>query len=289
MAEWHDIRDSNDAELDRLAERYKLHPLHIEDCRHRNQSAKVEENADYIFIVLKPMGITSEDEIETSDFDLFLGRDYLITVQESNDPHVCGFLDHMRGGGKNLRPDQLFYRIVDALVDSYLPLIQHFGDVIDKIEDEVLENPTPHALARIFSTKRNLIEMRRVFANTRDVANHLQRIEGDLIQHDMLPFLRDIYDHAARGLDLVEMQRDLVTGALDIYLSSVANRTNNVMKALTIMGTVTLPILLVSSFYGMNMENLPWAHDPKGLALVAVVMVALTALLAAFLRFFRWL
>ena len=289
VTQWHDLRDPSDPELDRLATRYHLHPLHVEDCRHRNQTAKVEENPEYLFVVLKPVEAGADGKLETSDLDVFLGRDFLITVQESDDANVRAFLDQIHGAAASLRPDQLLYRIADALVDSYLPVIQHYGEVIDGIEDEVLEKPTPDALARIFSTKRCLIEMRRILANTRDVANHLLRAETSLIQPDLRPFLRDIYDHAARGLDLVEMQRDLVTGTLDIYLSSLANRTNNVMKALTIMGTVTLPILLVSSFYGMNLDHLPWAHTPGGILYVAAIMVALTALVAGLLKFFRWL
>jgi magnesium transporter len=289
VAEWHDLRDPSDPELDRLAARYHLHPLHIEDCRHRNQSAKVEENSDYLFVVMKPAEPGESGKLETSDLDLFLGKDFLITVQETEDAQVSGFLDQIHSTAVNLRPDQILYRIADALVDSYLPVVQHYGELIDEIEDEILDKPTPEALARIFSTKRCLIEMRRILANTRDVANHLLRVESCFIHDDMRPFLRDIYDHAARGLDLVEMQRDLISGTLDIYLSSVANRTNNVMKALTIMGTVTLPILLVSSFYGMNLTELPWADSPRGVFYVAAVMVALTALLAGFLRYFRWL
>jgi magnesium transporter len=120
------------------------------------------------------------------------------------------------------------------------------------------------------------------------VAAHLQRSECDLIQRDMWPFLRDVYDHVARNLDLVEMQRDLLTGSLDIYLSSVANRTNQVMKVLTFLGTIALPILVVSSFYGMNIKGLPWLDSPHGGWIVTAMMAALTVVLLIVLRLFRW-
>ena len=141
-------------------------------------------------------------------------------------------LDQLRACKSNNRPDQLFYKILDGVVDSDLPIIDRYNEDIDEIEDIVLEDPVPETLERIFTTKRALIELRRVMANMRDVAGHLQRTETELIQRYFSPFLRDVYDHLARNMDLVEMQRDLLTGAMDIYLSSVANRTNQVMKAL---------------------------------------------------------
>jgi magnesium transporter len=286
--EWHVIRDPADPLLDQLAERYRLHPLHIEDCRHRNQVAKVEENEGYLFAVLKPVRILTDGSVELSDLDLFLGHDFLITVEESHSPQVRQALDQL-APASNLRADQLFYRIVDAVVDSYLPILDHFDDVIDGLEDEVLESPSPRSLARIFETRRNLAQLRRVLANTRDLAGHLQRSQSGLVNRDLFPFLRDVYDHVARNLDTVEMLRDLLTGALDVYLSSVANRTNQVVKVLTVLGTVALPILVVSSIYGMNLQGLPWAESPHAVGVIAVVMAASTAGLLALLKFLRWL
>src|SRR5206468_11645592 len=132
-------------------------------------------------------------------------------------------------------------------------------------------------LARIFETKRNLIMLRRVLVNTRDLATHLQRTESELIHRDLWPFLRDVYDHVARNLDLVEMQRDLLTGTLDIYLSSVANRTNQVMKVLTVMGTIALPSIVISGLYGMNTKGLPWINSPYGSQIALGLMAASTA------------
>jgi len=144
-------------------------------------------------------------------------------------------------------------------------------------------------LQRIFSTKRGLIEMRRVLANTRDVAGHLQRITGGWVAADMWPFLRDVYDHLSRSLDMVETQRDLLNGSLDIYLSSVANRTNRVMKVLTVLGTVALPALVVTSFYGMNLKGLPGMDSPHGLVLALGAIVLSTIVLLAVLKKFDWL
>src|SRR5207247_6440237 len=163
-----------------------------------------------------------------------------------------------------------------------------FNDTIDCIEDTVLEKPSPQTLQSIFEAKRGLIEMRRVLSTMRDVAGHLQRMDTELIQRDLWPFLRDVYDHLARSMDMVEMQRDLLTGAMDVYLSSVANRTNQVMKVLTVLGTIALPSIVISGFFGMNTKGLPWIESPHGTLIAVSFMVAATAALLVMLKKFDW-
>src|SRR5579872_4576893 len=282
--EWHEIRDPQDPELDRLAARYRLHPLHIEDCRHGNQNAKVEESHGYLFTVLKQVSLKSDGSLFIDDLDIFLGRDFVITVEPVDCPAIRQLLEAAHKAASSPRGDQIFYRIADGTVDSYLPILDRFSEGIDELEDQVLDRPVPDALARIFETKRSLILLRRVLVNTRDVIGHLQRTESDLIHREMWPFLRDVYDHVSRNLDLVEMQRDLLTGSLDIYLSSVANRTNQVMKVLTVLGTIALPALVISGIYGMNLKGLPWADSPHGTAMVSGMMLATTVVLLGILR-----
>jgi magnesium transporter len=287
---WHDIRNPNDPELDRLAVQYHLHPLHIEDCRHGRQRAKVEEGAGYFFVVLKPVELLKEDcELKIAEFDIFVGKDFVITVEEESCAPVARFLDQLKTKNQYDRADQLFYRIVDGLVDSYLPILDLYSEQIDAIEDEVLERPTPAVLQRIFAIKRSLVAMRRILSNSRDVAGYLQRVESDIIARDMWPFLRDVYDHLARNMDMVEMQRDLLTGSLDIYLSSLANRTNQVMKVLTVLGTIALPSIVISGFFGMNLKDLPWVQSSHGVWAAGGLMVLTTGLLLWLLRHFEWL
>jgi magnesium transporter len=288
--EWHDIRDPNDPELDRLAARYGLHPLHIEDCRHRNQRAKVESLEDYLFVVLKPVDCPEAGDLSITDLDIFVGSNFVITVQEGECPEIPRLLDNLRASwGTWTRGDELMYRIMDGVVDSYLPTLDRYSDMIDELEDAVLHDPTPEALQRIFNAKRGLIQLRRVLANTRDVAGQLQRAETELISGELWPFLRDIYDHVTRSLEIVETHRDLVNGALDIYLSSVSNRMNSVMKALTIVGTIALPALVITGMYGMNVQGLPFAHSPYAFAAVSGVVIALMILLLIVLRRMKWL
>lgn len=287
--EWHDVQDPHGAELDNLAERYKLHSLHIEDCRHGGQNAKVEEQAHYLFVVLKPVEVRPDGSLEFSDLDLFVGRDFLVTVWESDCPAARKAREALRPASERRRPGRLLYHVADAIVDSYLPVLDGLEDTSDALQEEVLQNPSPAALDRIFQVKRNLIELRRVLANTRDVMSHLQRTQSDLIAKDLWPFLRDVYDHVARALDTVDVLRDILAEAVSIYLSSVSQRTNDVMKVLTILGTITLPALLVTSFYGMNLHGLPWGDSSQGAWFAGGLVFLLTVVLLALLRVFRWI
>jgi magnesium transporter len=303
--EWHDIKNPEDPQLDALATRYGLHPLHIEDCRHGGQNAKVEEQEGYLFVVLKPVQLGEAGVIEFSDLDIFVGRDFVITVEESPCQPIRNLLNGLHDSLRNPaatdaiaavsiqqhhfslsgepRPDHLFYRIADGVIDGYLPALDYFDDLSDSLDEEVLANPSPGALDRIFSAKRSLIELRRILANTRDVTAHLQRTDSAFIGRDLWPFLRDLYDHVARNLDTVEVQRDLLSGAMEIYLSAQAQRTNQVMKVLTILGTIALPSLVISGVYGMNLHGLPWADNPRGgwdaIALMTITTLALLYLL----------
>ncbi len=284
---WRDFQDPNNPELDVVAERYHLHPLHIEDCRHGDQRAKVEDGPDYIFVVMKPVHITASGELEITDLDLFLGSDYLITVQEGACPGIRAHIDQLKASQNHSHAAQLFYKVMDGAVDSYTPALDWYDEAIDELEDLVLAKPSPTTLQRILETKRGLIELRRVLTNTRDVAAHLQRLDTELIPRDLGPFLRDLYDHLARNLDRVEMQRDLLTGAMDIYLSSVANRTNQVMKVLTVLGTIALPAIGISSFFGMNQDDLPWIHSPYGTEIALGLMGLATGGLLIILKNWR--
>ena len=287
---WYKILDPAGPELDGLAERYNLHPLHVEDCRHGGQRAKIEEGQAYLFTVLKAVRVDEEGHFTAVDLDIFLGRDFLITVVETDCPELRDLIDHVQKTfGEETRLDRLYYRVLDGVVDSYLPILDRLSETIDELEDLALESPTPHVLATLFATKRTLIFLRGILANTRDLAAKLQRVELPCIGRDLEPFLRDVYDHLARNLDSVEIMRDLLTGTLDVYLSSVANRTNQVMKVLTVLSTVALPALVISGFYGMNVKGLPGADSPYGVGISLAVMAVITMFLLWALKHFRWL
>jgi magnesium transporter len=285
---WHHLPDPNDPELDELGKRYNLHPLHIDDCRSLRQRVKIEETPDYLFTVLRPVNFNSSCDLTFSMFCMFTGRDYCVTTGGTECPAAEAAVKSARELADPGRSDQVYYRIFDAVVDGYLPAIDCISEKIDDLEDVVLNDPSPYALQEIFGLKRALIDLRRVLVNTRDVGTHLQRNPGSLISSDLAPFFRDIYDHVARNLDSVETHRDLLNGTLDVYLSSMANRTNNVMKVLTVLSTIALPAIVISGIYGMNVKGLPFLDNPHATWIVTGTIVATTFALLAMLKRFGW-
>jgi magnesium transporter len=281
---WYDVDDPASPALDELARRFSLHELQIEDCRHRLQRAKLEEHEHYVFAVLKPLH--SHDDAEFDDLDIFVASDFLITVHSGKN----GMVDKVRQRMEQAqvqRLDRLFYFLVDVVVDEYAPLLDCLADQISELESEVLERPDPDVLSRIFRLKRSLIEFRRISAAMREVANAIIRREHGLVGDDLDPYFRDVYDHLVRNVELIETYRDLLTGSLDIYLSAVANRTNEVMKVLTIYGTIALPLIIITGFFGMNLR-LPWLENPHGIEYAGALMLASTLLILIYFRKKHW-
>jgi magnesium transporter len=179
--------------------------------------------------------------------------------------------------------------IMDSIVDSYFVSIDHSDDRIDDLQDSVLDNPSPVILENLFEQKRKLIELRRVLVNLRDACMSLQRESGSILNPELYPFFRDVYDHSLRLLDMVETLRDLLNNTFDVYLSSVANRTNQVMKVLTVLSTVALPALVISGIYGMNLKGLPLIESDHGTEIVVGAMAVSTGIVLWMLKRFDWL
>lgn len=282
--QWFDIDDPASPELDELARRFGLHELQIEDCRHRPQRPKTEEHDHYIFTVLKHMHDPSD--LEFDDIDVFIGPDFLISVHRAD----TAVFDAVRARAEQEhtdRLDRIFYMIIDKIVDAYQPVLDKLADDIADIEDVVLEQPDPEMLARIFALKRKLVEFRRVSGGMREVVNELMRREKGLLSDDLDVYFRDVYDHIVRTVELIETYRDLLSGSLDIYLSAVANRTNEVMKILTVWGTVALPLVIITGFFGMNLK-LPWEGSYLGTAFVLALMAISTLIVLVYFKIKRW-
>jgi magnesium transporter len=291
---WYQLDDPHDPRLDELARQYNLHPLHIEDARSEDESVKVDSGTNYTFAVFKPVYLQPDPDAPAekmptfSTIDVFAGKDFLITIIDPVCPATEEALERARRDGHDEQPGRLLYLVLDTIVDRYFAAIDYFDDRIDKLEDAVFDNPSPDILAQVFAIKRELIELRRVLVNTRDACLHLQRDPNSIIDSEHQLYIRDTYDHVARLLDSVETQRDLLNNSLDIYLSSVANRTNEVMKVLTVLGTIALPALAISGIYGMNLKGLPFETSPHGATFVGFLTIVCTGLLLYVLRRMRW-
>ena len=235
---------------------FHFHPLAVDDALQETHTPKVDDWGEYIYLVLNTMAFNSEDglELATKELDVFLGKNFVVTIHDE----PLNFIEKARTLFFRDRrytshgPDHLLYKLIDDLVAEYMPIIEALDDQIDRVEDEVLTKAAPDTLERIFSLKRIILSMRRILGPQREVLNKLARDDFEVIDpHDRI-FFRDIYDHLVRLHDVNESMRDLVSGSLDTYLSVINNRMNDVMKTLTIITTLFMPISFLSGFFGMN-------------------------------------
>jgi magnesium transporter len=235
---------------------FRFHPLAVDDALQETHTPKVDDWGDYIYLVLNTMAFSTQDglSLTTKELDVFLGKNYVVTHHDEPIASVekarSAFFRDKRYTSHG--PDHLLYKIIDDLVAEYMPIVEAIDDQIDRVEDEVLTKAAPDTLERIFSLKRIILGMRRIIAPQREVLNKLARDEFQVIDpHDRI-FFRDIYDHLVRLHDVNESMRDLVSGSLDTYLSVINNRMNDVMKTLTIITTLFMPISFLTGFFGMN-------------------------------------
>lgn len=243
---------------------FHFHPLAIDDALQETHTPKIDDWGDYIYMVLNVMNYKRENGVfdsEIEELDIFLGRNYVITY---HDAPLLSIEETWSACQRDIRhvqngPDHLLYRITDALVMQYMPLIEQIDHQIDQIEDQVFDNPSRNTLEQIFALKRILLSMRRIILPQREVLNKLARDDYTVIDPKDRIFFRDIYDHLVRLHDINESLRDLVSGAMDTYLSVVNNRMNEVMKALAVITTLFMPITFVTGFFGMNFFE-PVAH-----------------------------
>jgi magnesium transporter len=284
---WKHLGDAQSPALDALAAEHGLHELDIEDCRHRRETAKVVEHGEYTFVVLKTVNFNAETmNVQFGEFDLFFKPDLLITVAEGRTGIVEASLRRLAVDPEFRHPRGIFYTLLDYAVDEYQPVLNRVGDQIGVLEAEVLEAPSPECLARIFAMKRMLIEFRRHTVAMRELVNHLLRTYGGP-RDELYPYFRDVYDHLVRALDFAETYRDILTGVLDLYLSAVANRTNEIVKVLSIFGTVATPLLILTSFYGMNVD-LPWQKAPHAWWYPVGGAAAVTLAMLVYMRWKEW-
>ena len=241
-----------------ILESFGFHPLAIDDALQETHSPKIDDWGSYIYLVLNYMHLNGADkgqwETEIDELDIFLGPNYVVTHHDNPMTTIDAVLDACQRDTRALNEgaDHLLYKIIDNVVTDYMPIVERIDEEIDLIEDQVFDRPTPRTLERLFALKRILLSMRRILLPQREVLNKLARDDYAVIDRKDRIFFRDIYDHLVRLHDLNETMRDLVGGALDTYLSVINNRMNEVMKTLTIITTLFMPLTFVTGYFGMN-------------------------------------
>jgi len=271
-----------------------LHPLTLEDIVNTSQFPKLEDYGDYLFIVLKMLYYDEkENEIEVEQISLCLGSNFVVSFQEETGMDVFDPLrERLRSGKSRIRKmgaDYLAYSLIDAIVDSYFAILEKLGESIEDLEEEVVTNPGGETVRELHQFKREMIFLRKSVWPLREVIARMQRGESHLIHESIYIYLRDVYDHTIRIIETIETYRDILSGMLDIYLSSVSNRTNSVMKVLTIIATIFMPLTFLAGLYGMNFKYMPELDLHWGYPTLLIVMAVIVITMLVFFRTKKWL
>jgi len=291
---WINIDGIHDIKIiEKIGKHFDLHPLILEDIVNTGQRPKIEDFGDYIFVVLKMLYYNEkEDEIQAEQVSLILSSNFVISFQEREGDVFNPIRERIRSGKGRIRKmgaDYLAYALIDTIVDSYFIILEKLGEKIESIEEELVTNPTPETLQAIHHLKREMIFLRKSVWPLREVVNRLERGESTLIHESTGIYLRDVYDHTIQVIDAIETSRDMLSGMLDIYLSSVSNRMNQIMKVLTIIASIFIPLTFIAGIYGMNFEFMPELAWPWGYPLVLLVMVVIGISMLIYFRRKKWL
>jgi magnesium transporter len=297
VARWIDLRDQEAPDLELLRQRFDFHPLALEDCAHLDQRPKVEEYGDHVFLVTQGFACPGEKvrELELQELHAFLGERFLVTVHLGGIAALDAVWRRLAAEPAVLARgvDFVYYLVADGMVDDLFPILDLIADELDEVEDAALESPDREDLALIFELKRHLVAMRKVLSPQRDAFGMLARRGDPRIGERTALYLRDVYDHLVRINESIEANRDLLGNALDAYLSAVGQRTNEIMKYLTIMSAVFLPLAFVVGFFGQNFQDLPffrdWVHSDRLMWGMVVTCVALPAAMIAWFRHRNWI
>jgi magnesium transporter len=257
---------------------FGLHPLLLEDIANTDQRPKLDDYETYLFLVMKMLTTSARGDILVEQVSFVLGRNYVLSFQENGTDVFGAVRDRLKGGKGRLRQngsDYLIYALIDAVVDQYFSVLEMLGERIESLQERVMADPKPETLQNIHALKRQLLFVRRAVWPLREAINNLSRSECPFLHEPTKLFFRDVYDHVVQIVDTIETLREMVSASLDIYLSSVSYRLNAVMRVLTVITTIFMPLSFIAGIYGMNFEHMPelkWAWGyPMALGIMGLV------------------
>jgi magnesium transporter len=292
MVKWINVDGIHDTALvERIGKHFNIHPLTLEDIVNTNQRAKFEDYDNYVVSIMKM--IYYDSELRSEQLAVVLMEGLVISFQEVYGGDAFDLIrNRIRQGKGRIRKmgaDYLAYALLDAVVDCYFTVLEKIGDKIELLEDELISEPTKETMQQLHHMKREMIFVRKAVWPMRELINNLERSETELIEPSTDVYLRDVHDHTIRVIDTVETYRDLLSGMMDIYLSSVSNRMNEVMKVLTIITTIFVPVTFIAGVYGMNFDYMPELHSKWGYPVTCLVMLAIIISLLVYFRKKKWL
>jgi len=267
----------NEETLRQLGAMFELHPLALEDVVSLRQRSKVDDYDDMLYTAMRMLSF-NEGRLTAEQVSFFLGRNFVLTFQEIEGDCLDPVRERLRAHAGRIRgagPDYLLYSLIDSIVDAYFPVLEAYDLRLENLEEEVLGRPDSATRSRLFEIKHDLTRLRRTLWPVREMAGALAHSESQLITQPTLVYLRDCQDHAVQLLELAESYRETGSSLMDFYLSSISNRMNEIMKVLTIIATIFIPLTFIAGIYGMNFDNMPELHAKNGYFIALGVMIAL--------------
>lgn len=290
---WVDIDSGDDDQWGLLEQVFRFHPLAIEDTRSAQGRVKVEEYGDFLFVVVRETQLEGHTpdpyDLHFNNLCLFIGKTCTVSVHAADSAAVCTVVDRLEAGADPLGPggDHLAYHLLDTVTDGYFPLLDEIDGLVDDLEERVLDGDRS-VLDKVFRMRRMLAQLRRHLAPAREVMATLANRPSQYLRAETQVYFRDVYDHVVRQLESVETYRDLLSGAMETHLSVISNRMNEVIKAISVIGTVVLPPTLIASIYGMNFREIPMANHPLGFWFAIALMTAVSVVFVVYLWWKRW-
>jgi magnesium transporter len=281
------------SEIEKVGKYYNLHPLILEDIVNTSQRPKIDEYNEYLFLVLKMMYYDENEEIVSEQVSLVLGHNYVLTFQEAEGDVFDSLRDRIRFGKGRIRTesaDYLLYTLIDAIVDNYFLIIETMGSKIEDLEDNLFSGLTQGEISQeIQNLKREILKIRRSIYPLREVISRIEKSESELIEDKTKRFFRDIYDHVIQISETIDIYREMIWSLMDMYMTNISNKMNEVMKVLTIIATIFIPLTFIAGIYGMNFENIPELHYEYSYHILWVIMIILFLGMLVYFKRKKWL
>jgi len=289
---WIDLENPTEFECEALIEIFNFHPLAIEDCIADKSSPKIDDYEEYLFMVMNALYVTPEEELATSEMEIFLGPNYVVTFHRS----AISGVEQVRTLVQK-RPDTylgrgsdiLFHALLDRLVDNFMPLIDRYDHKIDELEEHIFTDPPADYLGTVLQVKHDMFTLRRIIAPIRDAVHFLIRTPSPFIRSNHLIYFRDIYDHLFRIYGLAEAFHEAVASVLQAYFSYSSNKLNEGMRRMTVMATLTMPFIIIASIYGMNFEHMPELSWKWGYPLSIVLSIGISVVMLVWMKLKKWI
>ncbi|WCO03205.1 magnesium/cobalt transporter CorA [Psychroserpens ponticola] len=292
---WININGLNNLkDIEKLGEHYNLHPLTLEDIVNTSQRPKLEEFQNYIFIVFKMLYFKDNDILQYEHLSMVVGKDYVLTFQEADGDIFDDLRERIETAKGRIRSqgaDYLMYAILDAVVDNYFSVIEAVGDKIEDLEANIFESKADNTNtpSQIQYLKQEVLKIRRSIFPLREVINKLEKLDNTIIDEKSLSYIRDLYDHIIQVNESIDLYREMVWSLMDMYMTIISNKMNEVMKVLTIIATIFIPLTFIAGIYGMNFTNMPELQSQNGYYILLAVMFVLFIFMLIYFRKKKWL